>query len=101
MPGGAANVARNLISLATPTELFGAIGNDDAAGKLLKLLGEQHIGCAGLVKNAARHTSIKTRIVAQQQQVVRIDRETRGGLDTKTTANCSPNSKQSLSMPMR
>src|ERR1700685_2992144 len=41
MPGGAANVARNLVSLATPVELFGAIGNDDAARKLLKLLGEQ------------------------------------------------------------
>jgi D-glycero-beta-D-manno-heptose-7-phosphate kinase len=86
MPGGAANVARNLVSLATPTELFGAIGNDDAARKLLKLLGEQNIGCSGLVKNSARHTSIKTRIVAHQQQVVRIDRETRGALDAKTTA---------------
>ena len=86
MPGGAANVARNLVSLATPAELFGAIGNDDAAKKLLKLLGEQNIGCSGLVKSAARHTSIKTRIVAHQQQVVRVDRETRGGLDAKTTA---------------
>ena len=86
MPGGAANVARNLVSLQTPAELFGAIGNDDAAKKLLKLLGEQNIGCAGLVKNSARHTSIKTRIVAHQQQVVRIDRETRGALDDKTTA---------------
>jgi D-beta-D-heptose 7-phosphate kinase/D-beta-D-heptose 1-phosphate adenosyltransferase len=85
MPGGAANVARNLVSLETPAELFGAIGNDDAARKLLKLLGEQHIGCTGLVKNSARHTSIKTRIVAHQQQVVRIDRETRGALDAKTT----------------
>ena len=87
MPGGAANVARNLVSLATPAELFGAIGTDDAARKLLKLLGEQAIGCAGLVKTAARHTSIKTRIVAHQQQVVRVDRETRGSLDAKTTAS--------------
>ena len=85
MPGGAANVARNLVSLATPAELFGAIGQDDAARKLLKLLGEQKIGCSGLVKNFRRHTSIKTRIVAHQQQVVRIDRETRGSLDAKTT----------------
>ncbi|HEX4349544.1 MAG TPA: PfkB family carbohydrate kinase, partial [Verrucomicrobiae bacterium] len=85
MPGGAANVARNLVSLATPTELFGAIGHDDAAHKLLKLLGEQKIGCGGLVKASGRHTSIKTRIVAHQQQVVRVDRETRGGLDEKTT----------------
>ncbi len=83
MPGGAANVARNLVSLATPTELFGAIGNDDAGRKLLNLLGAQRIGCDGLVKSSARHTSIKTRIVAHQQQVVRIDRETRDGLDGK------------------
>jgi D-beta-D-heptose 7-phosphate kinase/D-beta-D-heptose 1-phosphate adenosyltransferase len=86
MPGGAANVARNLVHLQTPTELFGAIGQDEAAGKLLKLLSEQNIGCTGLVKNAARHTSIKTRIVAQQQQVVRVDRESRGPLDDRTTA---------------
>jgi rfaE bifunctional protein kinase chain/domain len=86
MPGGAANVARNLVSLETPTELFGVIGQDDAARKLQKLLGEQNIGCTGLVRNGKRHTSIKTRIVAHQQQVVRIDRETRGALAPQTTA---------------
>jgi D-glycero-beta-D-manno-heptose-7-phosphate kinase len=85
MPGGAANVARNLVSLETPAELFGVIGQDDAARKLQKLLGEQNIGCTGLVRNGKRHTSIKTRIVAHQQQVVRIDRETRGALDSQTT----------------
>ena len=86
MPGGAANVSRNLADLAVPTEIFGAIGNDDASRKLQKLLAAQNIGCTGLVKNSARHTSIKTRIVAHQQQVVRVDRETRGALDSKTTA---------------
>ena len=86
MPGGAANVARNLVSLAVPTELFGTIGQDDAAGKLQKILREQNIGCTGLVKTSARHTSIKTRIVAHQQQVVRVDRETRGVLDDRTMA---------------
>jgi D-beta-D-heptose 7-phosphate kinase/D-beta-D-heptose 1-phosphate adenosyltransferase len=86
MPGGAANVARNLVDLAVPAEIFGAIGKDDGARKLLKLLGEQAIGCTGLVKSAGRHTSIKTRIVAHQQQVVRVDRETRGDLDARTTA---------------
>ena len=83
MPGGAANVARNLTALSVPTELFGAVGHDDAARRLGKLLGEQKIGCGGLVANPARHTSVKTRIVAHKQQVVRIDRETRNGLDAK------------------
>src|SRR5271154_3491324 len=45
MPGGAANVARNLTALNVPTELFGAIGNDHAASQLKQLLREQKIGC--------------------------------------------------------
>src|ERR1017187_8098216 len=85
MPGGAANAARNLTALNVTTELFGAVGRDDAAGQLTRLLEEQHIGCTGLVANAARPTSVKTRIVAHKQQVVRIDRETRDGLDARLT----------------
>ncbi len=86
MPGGAANVARNLVALETPAELLAVIGQDEAGNKLTRLLRDQHIGCVGLVRNRARHTSIKTRIVAHQQQVVRIDRETRGALDPQSTA---------------
>ena len=56
------------------------------AQQLKKLLAEQKIGCDGLVENSARHTSVKTRIVAHKQQVVRIDRETRDGLDEKLSA---------------
>jgi D-beta-D-heptose 7-phosphate kinase/D-beta-D-heptose 1-phosphate adenosyltransferase len=97
MPGGAANVARNLVHLKTPAELFGAIGRDEAAGKLLKLLSEQNIGCDGLVKSSTRHTSIKTRIVAHQQQVVRVDRETRGALDAKTNAALLAEIKKKIS----
>ena len=86
MPGGAANVARNLAALKVPAELFGIIGSDHAAHQLKGLLHDQKIGCAGLIANSFRHTSIKTRIVAHKQQVVRIDRETRDGLDWKWTS---------------
>ncbi len=96
MPGGAANVARNLTALNVPTELFGAIGHDDAARRLKKLLAGQKIGCGGLVANAARHTSVKTRIVAHKQQVVRIDRETRDGLDAKLTGQLLAQLKSKL-----
>jgi len=85
MPGGAANVSRNLADLQVPTEIFGAIGNDDSGRQLQALLNAQKIGCHGLVKSAQRHTSVKTRIVAHQQQVVRIDRETRESLDADLT----------------
>lgn len=81
MPGGAANAARNLTALRVNTELFGTVGHDHAARQLKDLLREQHIGCEGLLPHAARATSLKTRIVAHKQQVVRIDRETRDGLE--------------------
>jgi D-beta-D-heptose 7-phosphate kinase/D-beta-D-heptose 1-phosphate adenosyltransferase len=96
MPGGAANVARNLTALGVPVEIFGAIGSDDAGRRLKTLLKEQKIGCSGLVTHAARHTSVKTRIVAHKQQMVRIDRETRDGLDGKLTSRLLAGFKSKL-----
>src|SRR6187551_1216928 len=77
MPGGAANVARNLSALGVQTELFAVVGRDDAAKNLERLLSEQRVDCRGLLPQGSRSTSIKTRIVAHRQQVVRVDRETR------------------------
>ena len=85
MPGGAANVARNLAALNLSTEIFGAVGKDTAADQLAQILKEQDIGCRGLVSSVTRTTSRKTRIVAHQQQVVRIDRESRESLDIALT----------------
>lgn len=84
MPGGAANVARNLTALEAPAELLGVIGKDDSARKLLQLLDEQRVGCDGLIALKSRHTCVKTRIIAHQQQVVRLDRETREDIDAST-----------------
>src|SRR5579862_1892590 len=89
MPGGAANVARNLTSLRVTTELHGVVGNDDAARRLKRLLTEHHIGCRGLVTSRSRPTSLKTRIVAHTQQVVRIDREARDGIDASLARRLS------------
>jgi D-beta-D-heptose 7-phosphate kinase/D-beta-D-heptose 1-phosphate adenosyltransferase len=85
IPGGAANVARNLADLDVSTQILGAVGHDDAASKLKDLLRSGNIGCSGLVAYDGRATSVKTRIVAHRQQVVRIDRETRGDIPTELT----------------
>lgn len=85
IPGGAGNVARNLAALEVPTELFGVVGHDASAAQLKRLLGAQQIGCAGLQAHGGRLTTMKTRIVAHQQQVVRLDRESRHDLDKRTT----------------
>ncbi|MGB7767483.1 MAG: D-glycero-beta-D-manno-heptose-7-phosphate kinase [Verrucomicrobiia bacterium] len=96
MPGGAANVARNLAALNVPVELFGTVGRDENGRRLRQLLCGQNIHCGGLLANAARHTSVKTRIVAHQQQVVRIDRETRDGLDARLTGRLLAEIKSKL-----
>src|SRR5437867_4048498 len=85
MPGGAANVARNLSALKVSTELFGIIGRDDYGKRLKALLNEQKVECLGLLADSDRPTSVKTRIVAHQQQVVRLDRESRLDSDGPTT----------------
>src|SRR5246127_1622561 len=56
MPGGAANVARNLAALNVPTELFGVVGQDLAARQLKTLLAAHRIGCRGMLGVAARPT---------------------------------------------
>jgi D-glycero-beta-D-manno-heptose-7-phosphate kinase len=85
MPGGAANVARNLTALKAAAELFGAIGHDHAGNQLKWLLDQHQVGCHGLLAFATRQTSVKTRVIAHQQQLVRIDRETRDELDGRLT----------------
>src|ERR1700740_1891391 len=49
MPGGAANVARNLTALQAPTELFGVVVHDTAARQLTGLLDDDRVGCRGLL----------------------------------------------------
>src|SRR5689334_8121127 len=85
MPGGAANVARNLTSLGAVTELIGVVGRDLWARTLTRLLGDEKVDCAGVLSHRVRPTSIKTRIIAHQQQVVRVDRETNEDLDAPMT----------------
>jgi len=81
MPGGAANVARNVAALGGLAEIFGVIGKDDAGQLVRKLLIEQGVDCEGIVESKNRPTSTKTRIIAQHQQVVRLDREIKSDLD--------------------
>jgi D-beta-D-heptose 7-phosphate kinase/D-beta-D-heptose 1-phosphate adenosyltransferase len=82
--GGAANVARNVAALAGQVELVGVIGQDEPAGKLKQLLKKRGITDHFLVTDPKRPTTLKTRIMAQKQQVVRADRESRVPLDLYT-----------------
>ena len=74
-PGGAANVARNLRALGSSVGVLGVLGDDDAGAELRGLLEQQGIDTNGLIVDPNRPTTVKTRIVAHNQQMVRFDRE--------------------------
>jgi len=76
-PGGAANVAKNIQALGGCSSIVGVIGDDDAGRALASHLSNIGVDVTGLVTDASRPTTRKTRIIAHSQQVVRVDRESR------------------------
>ncbi len=79
-PGGAANTAANVVGLGGLAVLGGVIGEDEAGKRLRECLRARGIDAEGLVVEPTRPTTTKTRVVAQNQQIVRIDREERGSV---------------------
>ncbi len=77
MPGGAANVARNIAALGARAILLGVVGDDLAALDLTTQLAASPTIEPHLIADASRPTSVKTRYVADGQQVMRADRESR------------------------
>jgi len=76
LPGGAANVARNLAAMGARPEIVAVVGDDDDGDRLLTLLADLECSTDCLVRDPERQTTVKTRVVAHHQQVVRFDRET-------------------------
>jgi D-beta-D-heptose 7-phosphate kinase/D-beta-D-heptose 1-phosphate adenosyltransferase len=83
--GGAGNVASNLAALGARPLLVAVTGADAAAERVRALLAEGRIAADGLLTDATRPTTVKTRILAQHQQVVRADRESRAPLSDALT----------------
>lgn len=75
MPGGASNVANNLSSLGAHVYLAGVIGRDEPGAILRGELEQKGINTSGIIADKSRPTTLKTRVVAHHQQVVRIDKE--------------------------
>jgi rfaE bifunctional protein kinase chain/domain len=73
--GGAGNVAANIAALGGRAEVVGVVGNDAAAGRLVDELERAGVKADGLVVDDTRPTTIKSRVVAGSQHVVRFDRE--------------------------
>jgi rfaE bifunctional protein, domain I len=85
VPGGAANVAFNLRGLGAGVEMAGLLG-DDAEGRFVaRMLKGKRVGTSATVVDPDRPTTVKTRVIAHSQQVVRVDREEKAPPSRKTS----------------
>lgn len=84
-PGGAANVAANVVALGGQATLVGVVGDDEAGQRLRLELAQRDIS-AQVVVDPSRPTTLKSRVMAHQQQVVRVDRENRQPIDGAVAA---------------
>jgi len=87
-PGGAANVARNVREFTPSVFVMGLIGEDSYARKLRELLDQNGISLEAVQNEPSFQTIVKTRIIARQQQVVRVDRERPQSLSDEAQARC-------------
>jgi D-beta-D-heptose 7-phosphate kinase/D-beta-D-heptose 1-phosphate adenosyltransferase len=81
--GGAANVAANVRALGAACDVVGCVGADDDGDLLRGTLGAHRIGTDGVVSTPSRRTTVKTRVLAQRHQIVRVDREDDTEIDAK------------------
>ncbi|MBF0558587.1 MAG: D-glycero-beta-D-manno-heptose-7-phosphate kinase [Nitrospirae bacterium] len=80
--GGASNVANNIVALGGKVSIAGIIGRDNAGKRLRGLLEQKGVGTVGVLEDN-RPTTVKTRVVAHNQQIVRFDREDNRRLEGK------------------
>ena len=83
--GGAANVALNIQSLGASPYICAVIGDDLDGETFLSLLKQQRLSDEGLIKIKSRPTTVKTRIIAHNQQIARVDAETERNLSSSNT----------------
>jgi len=84
MLGGCANVLNNIFAMGGRVHLAGVIGSDETGKRLLAEFRSRGVDTGGIVVEAGRPTTLKTRIVAHGQQVVRFDREDRKSVQAKS-----------------
>lgn len=84
--GGAGNVVRNLATIGAKPKVCGVVGADEDGKSVVRLFEESGADCSGIIVAAERPTTLKTRVIAASQQIVRVDRESRDELTSETSA---------------
>src|SRR4030043_1811198 len=93
--GGASNVANNIVALGGHPTIAGVVGNDRAGEEMMKLLEERGIQSQGVFW-CSRPTTVKTRVIAHNQQVVRFDRENKDKVDGKVLKGLVENIRRQI-----
>jgi len=83
--GGAANVALNLTALGAKPIICSVIGNDLEGNDLINLLSKNNIDASGIIQSNDRLTTVKTRVISQNHQMLRIDNEITNNLNNELT----------------
>ena len=83
-PGGAANVANNIVSLGAQAFMVGIVGNDTTRDKLINELEKKSIDVSGLINDKNKRTIQKVRVIGRNQQLLRFDYEKKGYVDSET-----------------
>jgi D-glycero-beta-D-manno-heptose-7-phosphate kinase len=84
--GGAANVARNIKALGANPILCSVIGNDDKADIFLDVMQQRGLNTEGIIKHDSRITTIKTRVISDNQHLLRIDEEIKNSISEEVEA---------------
>lgn len=95
--GGAANVALNIQSLGASPIVVSVIGDDQEGDEFLTLLTNQGLSTEGIVRVPQRPTTVKTRVIAHHQQMLRIDAETDKNIPEEVTAEVLEKVQQLIS----
>ena len=91
--GGAANVVKNLLAVGAKVHLATVIGNDAAGDTIASLLNGMRVGSSAVLRSDTRPTTVKTRVISNGQQLVRVDEEVTSdiaeALENQLIAECS------------
>lgn len=84
--GGAANVALNLKALGAKVHLLSTVGDDKNGQLFIDLIEQNGFSTAGIIQSADRETTVKTRVIAANQHILRVDREITSYLNDKDSS---------------
>lgn len=96
-PGGAGNVVMNLLALGADVQVVSVLGTDAGGDELLSTLEGPRVDISGILRDPARPTTVKTRVLAHNQQMLRVDHEVKAPVPRSMQEDLARNLERSLS----